>query len=970
MLIKRRRRRILAFVAPIALGAVVAVAVGGNGHATAGGGFVKADGKPRKDIKHDKSAPLRTITPKLAHKGKQTRAEHRFFTKVKPTQNDPVRQTAAPALGAPTAGQNFDGIDTAALNAQYIPPDPNTAAGPNALVEVVNTAFQVFSKTGVSLYGPADTNTLWSGFGGDCENRDDGDATISYDRISNRWVLQQFSLEPYYSGDGEFLECIAVSATNDPLGEWYRYAFNGFGSEFPDYPKLGVWPDAYYVTYNLFPNDVSYDGPEVCAYERAKMLQGLTATQQCALPGGDHDVSDDANHDPTINGLLPSDFDGSKLPPDGAPNHLLGIKQDPDTNTNSVVAFNFHVDWTTPANSTLEGPTDLGVAAFNLACESNSCDRVPDKSGTNLDSLGDRLMYRLAYRNLGSYEVMVVNHTVVPDGSNSTAVRWYELRKQSSDDWFSVANEGTFAPDSKSRWMGSAATDSAGNMALGYSISSSSIYPGIAYTGKLPADAQMTQGETVFQCGTSIGCGGQMQYSRWGDYSSMSIDPADDCTFWYTNEYLPKTGVFNWKTRIASFSLPGCAAAVVDKFSLSLSPSADTIEQGTSDVSTVGTEVTTGAAQNVDLSATGMPFDTTVSFSPTSVTSGGSSQMTVDVGADTPVGTYKISVRGSGASDLQSQKYTLTVGLHNAVVNGDFEDVSTPLAGWTTTANVSLVTNSSTKKSSKSGPTTPAHAAQVGLSTQNPGADDSLSQQVVVPTGQSALSFWYKPQCGSAKTGDQLKVELGAQTLLAVCSSSKNWVKAAFDTSGYAGQTLTLVFSSHSTGQKKSTYMLVDDVLLSKQLPGIANGDFETGDLTGWQATGAGEYAPTVVSSPARGLHSLRLGTLNDPPDDPGTSSVTQAIVVPGVSPKLKVAYQSPCKDVGYDFVLVQVRKNPGGQVLGTLVSACSKITKWQKRSFDLSAWAGQSVTLALSVTNDVSIPTVAYFDDVSLTSG
>ena len=164
--------------------------------------------------------------------------------------------------------------------------------------------------------------------------------------------------------------------------------------------------------------------------------------------------------------------------------------------------------------------------------------------------------------------------------------------------------------------------------------------------------------------------------------------------------------------------------------------------------------------------------------------------------------------------------------------------------------------------------------------------------------------------------------------------------------------------------------MLVDDVLLSKQLPGIANGDFETGDLTGWQAIGAGEYAPTVVSSPARGTHSVRLGTLNDPPDDPGTSSVTQAIVVPGVSPKLKVAYQSPCKDVGFDYVLVQVRKNPGGQVLGTLVSACSKISKWQKGSFDLSAWAGQSVTLALSVSNDVSIPTVAYFDDVSLTSG
>jgi hypothetical protein len=520
--------------------------------------------------------------------------------------------------------------------------------------------------------------------------------------------------------------------------------------------------------------------------------------------------------------------------------------------------------------------------------------------------------------------------------------------------------------------MGSAATDSAGNVALGYSISSSAINPGLAYTGKLANDTDMTQGETLVQCGTNSGCGGQTDYGRWGDYSSMSIDPADDCTFWYTGEYLPSTGVFNWKTRIASFTLPNCVPLVVDKFSLSLTPSSQTIEQGSSDVSTVTTAITNGAAQTVDLSATGMPFDTTVQFSPQSVSSGDASTMTVDVGEDTPVGTYKISVRGSGETDLQSQTFTLTVGLHNAVVDGDFEN---GLTGWDPPTNATVVAKAASTKKPKAGPPTPAHFAQIGVSSQFNG-DGLLSQTVVVPvTGpneHSSLSFWYRPQCSSSKTGDQLTAQLGAQTLLAVCTASKNWVKAAFDTTPYSGQTLALTFSSHSTGQKKPTYMLVDDIVLSKQLPGIANGDFESGDLTGWQTTGTGEYLPTPVQSPARGSWSVRLGTLSDPPTDAGNSTITQTIVVPGVKPVLNLVYQTPCKDVGYDYVLVQIRKNPGTQVLKTLLSTCPKktSTKWVKASFDLSPWAGQSVTLALSVSNDESIPTVAYFDDVTLTSG
>jgi hypothetical protein len=714
------------------------------------------------------------------------------------------------------------------------------------------------------------------------------------------------------------------------------------------------------VTFNLF-DEISFLGPEVCAYDRAAMLHGDAATQHCYIL------------DYYLGGLLPTDLDSPILPPAGAPNYVLGIDD-----ADQMSLWKFHVDWSCSADGVvdcgeLSDPSSVATDPFTPACGGGEC--IPQKGQSQqLDSLADRLMYRLAYRNFGGHESLVVNHTVT--AGSAAGVRWYELRNtpSSAAGTPAVYQQGTYAPaDGKSRWMGSVAMDGAGNIALGYSISSASMFPSLAYSGRLQGDlpGTMTQGETVFK----TGAGSQQIYGRWGDCSGMSIDPADDCTFWYTGEYLPNTGAFNWRTQVVSFKLPGCVAATVDQFSLNALPATVTIVQGASDTSSIATATTNGSAQNVALTATGAPFDTTVSFTPPSVSSGDSATMTVDVGEDTPPGTYTLKVRGTGSADIRTTNVTLVVKQFNAVVNGDFENGFT---GWTQLgAPAPLVVVPPPLKKKTVGPSTLAHSAQLGAKT---GAGDSeLSQVVYVPSGDTALTFWYLPTCKT--TGDQIRAQIRdaagtttLQTLVAACTRSKTWVKAAFNTSTYAGQTVTIWFSSHAISAKKSATFLVDDVMLGRQPPQIANPGFET-DLSGWQATGTGIYAPTPVTSPLPhgGTRSVRLGTVVDPfagGDPPGDSAVSQAVVVPGVNPMLTLWYQPHCTD-GIQFDQIQVKvKSPGGQALGTLLNSCTNSTKWTKLTFSMSAWAGQSVTLWLNVHNDSSNDTDALFDDVSLTGG
>ncbi len=448
------------------------------------------------------------------------------------------KQSAAP-LAPTTAGLGFDGVGKGftgpqgAFTVQSAPPDTTGAVGATQYVQWVNSSFAVFSKsTGAVVYGPVAGKTLFTGFGGACETQNDGDPVVMYDKAANRWVLMQFAVPT----GGPYYQCVAVSKTSDATGAYDRYAFQYTG--FNDYPKAGVWPDAYYVTYNIF-NGNTFGGAKVCAMDRAKMLAGAVATQQCFQLST------------AYGGLLPADLDGSTAPPAGAPNYVVNL------GTSALNLWKFHVDWTTSANSTLTGPKSIPVTAFAAACAGGTC--VPQAGTSNkLDSLADRAMFRLAYRNFGTYESLIVNHAVkvgTTKQNTYSATRWYELRDPSATTP-TVYQQSTYAPDTTSRWMGSMAMDKQGNLALAYSASSATIKPALRYASRLKADTLNTLSNetTIIQGAGAQGVG----LTRWGDYSTMTIDPVDDCTFWFTSEYLKADGTFNWSTRIHSFKVAGC----------------------------------------------------------------------------------------------------------------------------------------------------------------------------------------------------------------------------------------------------------------------------------------------------------------------------------------------------------------------------------------------------------------------------
>jgi len=453
---------------------------------------------------------------------------------------DGAPQTIATTALETIAGPSFDGVGKgiAGYSPCCAPPDTNASVGTTQVVQWVNLDFAVFDKTtGTVLQGPTAGSSFWTGFSaGKCNSNNDGDPIIKFDAQARRWFATQFSV----TGGAPYYQCVAVSSTDDILhSTWHQYAYN-FGNYFPDYPKVGVWPDAYYMSFNRFYQGVSFSGAAACAFDRAAMLAGSPAVGQCF------------NLSSGVASLLPSDLDGatgasgsSLAPPIGAPNVFANF------GTNTLNLWTFHVDFANSANSTLAS-TSVAVPAFTTACNGGTCIAQPGTTN-QLDSLADRLMYRLAYRNFGGHESLVVTHSVT--GSGTAAPRWYELRSPGNQT-FSVWQASSFAPDATYRWMGSAAMDKLGDLAIGYSASSSSLAPSIRYTGRAVGDPVNTlRAEATIQAGGGSQTG---SLHRWGDYSSMALDPTDDCTFWYTTEYLQASGSFNWSTRLAAFHFPGC----------------------------------------------------------------------------------------------------------------------------------------------------------------------------------------------------------------------------------------------------------------------------------------------------------------------------------------------------------------------------------------------------------------------------
>ncbi len=448
-------------------------------------------------------------------------------------------QVGSTLTSPPTTVRSFDGMN--ASTGSGTPPDTNGAVGPHYYVQTVNSALEVFRKDGSPALGPVNINRLWVGAGGPCLLHNDGDPVVLYDHLADRWVITQFTVSPPYN------ECIAVSSSGDPTGTYYRYAFDLGTVNFPDYPHLSVWPDGYYMSANIFVNDATYGGPQPFVFDRNAMLAGQPATFQFFAPLG-------SNADP----FLPLDVDGGALPPANTPGLFAQTYYNGQDN---LRIYKFSVDWSPAHASTFLLSSTTPIAAWSSAscgAPGRATDCVAQPATTQkLDSLGSRLLFRAVYRNYGDHQSLFANHTV---GVAPAGVRWYELRDPAGATP-TLTQNSTYAPDAVNRWMGSIDADRAGNLALGYSASSTTLGPELRFAGRAPTDplGQLTTGETTLR-GTACAATpcNQTGIDRWGDYSSLEVDPTDNCTFWYTSEYAKLSSGANWYTRIGAFRFPTC----------------------------------------------------------------------------------------------------------------------------------------------------------------------------------------------------------------------------------------------------------------------------------------------------------------------------------------------------------------------------------------------------------------------------
>jgi len=466
---------------------------------------------------------------------------------VRPQETDPVVQGWS-GRGRPgekdltTPLASYAGMNLSANGGGW-PPDTTGDVGLTYYVQAVNTSIGIYRKSDGALISATTFDDFFGGTGiagTPCDENNNGDPIVLFDPYDERWFILDFAWDPSET-DGSYFS-VAVSKTSDPTGEWWQYAMRADNIWMNDYPKAGIWSDGIYITANMFQFSGGFQGVKVWALKKPDIYAGTLQAQSI------FDNSWEAWS------ILPANARGP-APPAGAPNYMFTF----DANewgyapVDRLCMFAYAVDWTTPANTTWTGPVYAETAAFTL-----SSSNIPQQgTSKQLDSLYSRLMYPANYRNFGTHESVYLCHTVSVGGVQS--IRWYETRIDAGA--LSVHQQGTFAPDTHHRWMGSVAADRNGAMAVGYSVSSGSMYPAIRYAGRLTLDPlnELTRGERSGIAGT----GSQSSISRWGDYSTLGIDPVDDETFWYTQEYYISSGT-NWQTRIIAFRLDPVGSGDLD----------------------------------------------------------------------------------------------------------------------------------------------------------------------------------------------------------------------------------------------------------------------------------------------------------------------------------------------------------------------------------------------------------------------
>jgi hypothetical protein len=511
-------------------------------------------------VAFDVSIPLRDMKPAKKHFWDRWRRENEEREVPNRIKYIPLNYSAPtdPALQVNPSGNkyqplitnpilNFDGTANSSNSGRVTPPDPSGDVGPNHYVQIVNCMLQMFNKSGTSVYGPLNTSTIWNGFNGNWNGHNDGDGVVLYDENADRWLISQFAYDcgsyPNYTN----YQLVAISTTPDPTGSYYRYAFQF--DYMPDYPKLAVWNDGYYLAVNRFNTNTGgtpFIGAAGCVLNRNKMLTGDPTAEMIyfkteTLGGSGSGTGADCYS------MLPSDCDGIWAPA-GTPNYFTYINDNTGSGASELRIWALHADWATTTNSTFTFTTNLPVITYTMLGSGTGV--VPQQGTTNkLDGLGDRLMFRNQYHNFGSYQSFVTCHSV-NIGSGVAGVRWYEYRKTGTT--WSVYQQSTYNPgDGKSRWLGSVAMNVNGDMDLAYTVSSGSMYPSIYFTGRKAADPinTMTVTEGIIQTGTASMTGA----TRWGDYAAMNVDPSDNATFWTTNEYIGTYGgTWPWSTKIAS----------------------------------------------------------------------------------------------------------------------------------------------------------------------------------------------------------------------------------------------------------------------------------------------------------------------------------------------------------------------------------------------------------------------------------